>query len=250
MKIYCLIPARGGSKAIPKKNIKLLGGFPLVAYSIAASRLSKRIKRTIVSTDSKEIAAIAKKYGAEVPFIRPSEFAQDTSADFPPLRHAAEWFVKNDTAPDIWVYLRPTTPFREPAVLDRAIDCFMNNQKAHSLRSGHEGEPPQKMFQVNAAGFFEGYFPNDPRPEYHSLPRQFFPKSYLPNGYIDITRHDFLLHNQTAFGSKILSFPTPLAAEADRPEDWDYLEYLFHKNPGPLWKWLSKNYGHLAKHPK
>ncbi|MDO8495053.1 MAG: acylneuraminate cytidylyltransferase family protein [bacterium] len=243
MGTYSLIPARIGSKAIPKKNIKLLGGFPLIAYSIIASRLSKKITRTIVSTDSEEIAIIARSFGAETPFLRPSEFAQDSSADFPPLRHAAEWFTENDTAPTTWVYLRPTTPFRDPTIIDEATKQFLVNPQADSLRSGHEAaEPPQKMFHIDAQGFFSGYFPDDPRPEYHSLPRQLFPKAYIPNGYVDIVRQEFLLNNQTAFGLKILGFSTSHATEADNPRDWEFLEFELNRDPGPLWRYLSSNY--------
>ena len=92
MKIYSIIPARGGSKEVPKKNIKPLGGFPLMAYSIIASKLSSRIERTIVSTDSQEIADIALSYGAEVPFLRPAEIAQDHSTDLELIQHAISWF--------------------------------------------------------------------------------------------------------------------------------------------------------------
>ena len=92
--ILTIISARGGSKSIPKKNIVNLGGFPLIAYSIAAAKLSKKINRVIVDTDSEEIAGIAKKFGAEIPYLRPKEFATDTSTDLDFMNHAIGWFQK------------------------------------------------------------------------------------------------------------------------------------------------------------
>ncbi len=229
---------------MPKKNIKPLGGFPLLAYSIAAAKLTKKIERTIVSTDSKEIAAIARQYGAEVPFMRPVELAQDHSTDYDVLQHALKWLEENEkSVPDLFVYLRPTTPLRDPKIIDRAIDHFKKNPKATSLRSAHElAEPPQKMFQLDPAGFFTGFFPDDPRPEYYNLPRQFFPVAYSPNGYVDIVRTDFLKNGQRqSFGAKILGFITPAVVEIDRPENFAYLEYCFQKKPGILFNYLNKN---------
>ncbi|MCR4275188.1 MAG: acylneuraminate cytidylyltransferase family protein [Candidatus Wolfebacteria bacterium] len=247
MKIYSIIPARGGSKGVPKKNVRLLGGFPLIAYSIAASKLSKNIQRTIVSTDSEEIAEIAKKYGAEVPFMRPSEFAQDKSTDFDVLSHAVDWFEKNEGAvPDLLVYLRPTTPFRDLKLIDSAIDIFIADDQATSLRSAHElAEPPQKMFQIGEDGYFKGFFPNDPRSDYHDLPRQMFPKAYHPNGYVDIVRSGFIKEGKMVFGPRILSFITPIIVEIDRPEDFEYLEYDIKKSNN-LYDYLKANFSKEA----
>ena len=108
---YAIIPARGGSKGVPRKNIKLLKGFPLIAYSIVAAKMSKMTDRVIVSTDSQEISDIAQKYDAEVPFLRPAEYAHDRSPDIDFVRHAIDWFAKNESnQPELFVHLRPTTP--------------------------------------------------------------------------------------------------------------------------------------------
>src|SRR3989344_8734794 len=115
MKIYCLIPARSNSKVIVSKNVKTLKDFPLLAYSIAASKLSKKITRTIVSTNSPDTVELAKKYGAEVPFLRPEKFCRDSSNDLDVIAHALRWFQRNEREmPDLIVYLRPTTPLRYP----------------------------------------------------------------------------------------------------------------------------------------
>ncbi|MBT3921890.1 MAG: acylneuraminate cytidylyltransferase family protein, partial [Nitrospina sp.] len=114
-----LIPARGGSKGIPRKNLALLDGKPLIAYSIEESLNCSLISRTIVSTDDPEIAEVARKYGAEAPFLRPSELAQDDTPDFPVFLHALEWLRANeDLSPDMFVQLRPTTPIRPSKIIE------------------------------------------------------------------------------------------------------------------------------------
>ena len=210
MKIFSIIQARGGSKRIPKKNLKLLGGYPLIAYSIAASRLCKSVQRTIVSTDSKEIARVAKKYGAEVPFMRPAKFAQDHSTDLDVFSHAIKWLEKEGgSLPDLLVQLRPTTPLRDPVLIGEAIKKIKNNPQANSLRSAHQvGQPPQKMFQISTAGFWNGFFPN-----YSQL-----------------------------FGPKIFAFITPHISDIDHTEDIEHAEYILQKNPNPLFDYLSKNF--------
>ena len=137
--MYAIIPARGGSKGVPKKSIALLCGFPLIAYSIAAAKLSKKIERVIVSTDSEEMAEVARSFGAETPFMRPAEFARDTSPDIEFVEHAISWFQKNESSvPEFLVHLRPTTPLRIPEDIDRAIEMLAKHKDATSLRSGYE----------------------------------------------------------------------------------------------------------------
>lgn len=240
---YAIIPARGGSKGVPRKNIKLLKGFPLIAYSIAAAKLSKLTNRIIVSTESSEIAAIAQQYGAEVPFLRPAEYAQDRSPDIDFIRHAIEWFKENETRqPDLLIHLRPTTPLRDPALMDEAIDNIANNHDATALRSVHElAEPPQKMLGIEQ-GYLTGLFPQDTRPEYYNLPRQVFPKAYHPNGYIDIIRTEYVTKNNALHGPRMIGFITPFTIEVDTPDDFSHLEYHIEKRLHPLTEYLTQNY--------
>src|SRR5512144_1887099 len=117
--ILALIPARGGSKGIPRKNIRSFAGHPLIAYSIAAGLRSSMVNRVIVSTDDEEIAAVACQYGAEVPFLRPAEYAQDQTLDLPVFQHVIDWFAEHENyRPDVVVQLRPTSPIRPPALVD------------------------------------------------------------------------------------------------------------------------------------
>jgi CMP-N-acetylneuraminic acid synthetase len=241
--ILALIPARGGSKGVPGKNIKLLGGYPLIAYSICAAKMTKNIDRVIVSTDSKDIANISRKYGAEVPFMRPAEISCDNSTDLELFQHLIGWLEKNKAIPDLIIHLRPTTPFRQALEITRAIKSIKDRPDATSLRSIHElSEPPYKMFQLNADGYLEGFFPNDPRPEYYNLPRQVFPKAYHPNGYVDIIKTDFVKRSGALHGPKMLGFVTPEVAEVDRPEDFEYLEYELKNIKNEVYEYLIKNF--------
>jgi len=240
---YAIIPARGGSKGVPRKNIKLLKGFPLIAYSITAAKLSKLINRVIVSTESSEIAEIAQKYGAEVPFLRPVKYAQDRSPDIDFIRHAIDWFAEHETnQPELLVHLRPTTPLRDPTLIDKAINDIVNNNEATALRSVHElAEPPQKMFGIEN-GYLTGLFPQETRPEYYNLPRQVFPKAYCPNGYVDIIRTAYVKKHNTLHGPRMIGFVTPFTIEIDNPDDFNHLEYSLEKGSHPLYVYLTQNY--------
>lgn len=243
MKTIVIIPARGGSKGVPKKNIRNLGGYPLIAYSIVACRLSKKIDRIIVSTDSPEIARIAESFGAEVPFMRPPEISKDTSTDIEFMEHAIDWFQKNEgEIPEFLVHIRPTTPLRDPELIDQAVEKLIDKPEATSLRSMHEiRESPYKLFGIKD-DFLVGLYPDDPRPEYYNLPRQNFPPVYQPNGYVDIVKSETILNLKSLHGSKILSFLTPNVGEIDSLDDFDYIEYILDKKKFQIYDFLKSNY--------
>jgi len=240
--IIALIPARGGSKSIPKKNIIDLGGFPLIAYSIAAAKLSKHIARVIVSTDSEEIAEVAKRYGAEVPFMRPAEFATDTAIDLDVVKHAIAWLKENEEGgPEYIVFLRPTTPLRDPAMIDKAIENLLAHPEATSLRSGHEiRESPYKLFGKEG-DYFVGLFPQDPRPEYYNLPRQSFPPVYQPDGYVDIWKTQTIGDMGMLHGSKILAFAVSDVGELDKPQDLEFVRFQLGKSHYVTVDYLKNN---------
>ncbi len=245
MSTIAIIPARGGSKGIPGKNISLLLGHPLIAYSIVASQASRSISRTMVSTDSEEIAEIARRYGAEVPFMRPAEFSTDTSTDRDFLIHALGWLAEYENArPDYIVHLRPTTPLREPEVIDEAVRLLRDTASATSLRSAHlASKTPYKWFEMDALGYFKGIRPDDPRPEYYNLPRQSFPPVYDPNGYVDVLRVSQLLSSPSVHGGAILGFVTPFCHELDSPEDLLLMNYLAERHGSPLLPLLNIRLG-------
>lgn len=242
--IVAIIPARGGSKGVPLKNIRPLAGYPLLAYSIAAALLSRRIGRVIVSTDSEEIAAVARAFGAETPFLRPAACSTDTATDRAYLAHAMEWARRVEgRVPEYWVNLRPTTPLRDPAIIDEAIEAFLAMPEATSLRSGHLGtESPFKWFERDEAGFFRGLRPEDPRPEYYNLPRQAFPAVYVPDGYVDIARASFMLASELTNGPRMYGFVSPECTEVDTLEQLQYLEYQVGTQGGPVFDYLTQNH--------
>ena len=146
-KVLALIPARAGSKGVPDKNTRPLGGYPLLAWSIAACRKSKAIDRVIVSTDSPDYAALAREAGAEAPFLRPQEISGDLSTDYEFITHALDWLQEHGDMPDYVVHMRPTTPVRTPKIIDEAIEAFMKAPDASALRSVHE--MPESAYMRN-----------------------------------------------------------------------------------------------------
>jgi N-acylneuraminate cytidylyltransferase len=132
-----IIPARSGSKGVPDKNIRSLGGQSLIAYSIQAGLLAKNVDRVIVSTDSESYAAIAKECGAEVPFLRPAEISTDSSTDYEFVKHALDWLKTSEgKMPEFIVHLRPSTPLRDPAVVSAAVEAFRKDKRSHCFEVG------------------------------------------------------------------------------------------------------------------
>lgn len=234
--IVAIIPARSGSKSVIDKNIKDLVGYPLIAYSIAAALMSRHINRVIVSTDSRQYASIAQKFGAEVPFLRPPNISGDTSGDRDFLLHAISWMKDNEgVVPELWVHLRPTTPLRDPEVIGQAIDKFLDNTDASSLRSGHPApESPMKWFVKNG-DYFKSFVDN----ETSNLPKEMFLQSYVPNGYVDIVRTSIVKKGSNIHGCRILGFVSPVTNEVDSQEEFEYIEYQLIKHNSILRKYLK-----------
>ena len=242
MTMIAIIPARSGSKGVPGKNIKLLGGIPLFAFSIIAAKMMPSVSRVIVSTDSEEYAQIAKDYGAEVPFLRPNEISGDKSTDFDLFSHALNWFKENeDVIPDFILHLRPTTPLRDPKIMEAAIKLFLeNNEKSSSLRSGHIApESPYKWFLKDQDNYFVG-LRDDLTPEKVNLPRQSFPSVYIPNGYIDILKSSVIFNTGTLHGDKMLVFESPFCVEVDTKDDFEYLEFHIQKEGSTILNFNNK----------
>ena len=225
--IYAIVPARAGSKGIADKNIRELGGHPLLAWSIAAAKKSQFINRVFISTDSDKYAAIAVRYGAEAPFLRPAVLAGDSSSDRDFFVHALDWLQEHESVvPDIWVHLRPTTPLRDPKLIDEAIIQFTNEPSATSLRSAHEApESPAKWFKLNDDGSFSGLMGNT----WLNMPRQECPKGYNPDGYVDLVRSERIRASEDMYFPRMLAYVSPPVREVDTAEDMAYLEYEVRK---------------------
>jgi CMP-N,N'-diacetyllegionaminic acid synthase len=206
--VLALIPARGGSKGIPRKNLIVVGGRPLITHSIDHACRSVHITRVIVSTDDAEIAAVARESGAEVPFMRPPEFAQEVSPDIDVFRHALAWLAEHEGyRPELVVHLRPTGPVRRVALIDDAITRALAHPEVDSLRSvGWPQQTPYKMWRVNAVGYLEPLLRVDGMPEAHSMPRQMLPEVFWQNGYVDVIRARTIVDQASMTGAKILPF--------------------------------------------
>jgi CMP-N,N'-diacetyllegionaminic acid synthase len=234
--VIAIIPARSGSKTILNKNIQLLAGHPLIAYSIAVAKLSKNIDRVIVSTNSAEYANIAKHYGAEVPFIRPEKYSTDKSTDKDFLIHAIKWLIDNENLnPEYLVHLRPTTPLRRPSIVDEAINLIKHDKSSTALRSAHKApESPLKWF-VKSGPYFQGIIDN----ESYNLPKEEFNQVYIPNGYVDIIRSSFILNNQEIHGNRMIGFESPTCIEVDSHEEFEYIKYQLNKEGSVLSEYLN-----------
>lgn len=241
--VVAVIPARSGSKGVVDKNIKLLAGHPLIAYSIAAAQLANSIDRIIVSTDSTEYAGIAREYGAEVPFLRPDEISSDNSTDYDFVRHLLDWMIDNEgTTPEYLVHLRPTTPVRDPVIVDSAVTTLIENVEATSLRSGHPAsESPFKWFLLGNSGYFMSIHP-DYSNEFINKPRQSFPMVYIPDGYVDILKTSYILETGMLHGEKMLGFVSPVCREVDTIEDFEYIEFELVQKGSPLLDYMKKKY--------
>lgn len=205
--VLALIPARGGSKSVPRKNLLPVAGKPLIAFSIGHARACPSITRTIVSTDDHEIATVSAAFGAEVPFIRPAEFASDWATDLDVFRHALAWLEREEgTLPELVVHLRPTGPVRELQLIERAIGLMLENGAADSLRSvGLAEQTPYKMWKIEGS-LLQPLLPLPGFPEAHSMPRQKLPVAYWQNGYVDIVRPRTVLEQDSMVGRVVLPF--------------------------------------------
>lgn len=227
--VLVVIPARGGSKGIPRKNIRMLAGYPLIAYSIAAGLAAETVSRVIVSTDDGEIAQVARQYGAQVPFLRPAEYAQDLTPDLPVFQHTLNWLVEHeDYQPDIVVQLRPTSPFRRTWHIDQAVFRLIENPQADSIRAVCAPfQNPFKMWRIGADGFMRPLLETAFKEPYN-MPRQELPEVYWQTGYVDAAWSDTILTKHSMTGDFILPLvinPSEFV-DIDSLDDWQRAEQM------------------------
>lgn len=231
--ILALIPARGGSKGIPRKNIRSFAGYPLIAWSIAAAKESSQVTRIIVSTDDEEIAKVARQYGAEAPFLRPAEFAQDNTTDLPVFEHALKWLEGVEGyCPDIIIQLRPTSPIRPKNLVDDAIRVLQNHKDADCVRGVvAAGQNPFKMWR-----FYGEDQPLNPLlgvdgiKEPYNAPRQILPPVYWQTGHIDAIRVSTILEKKSLTGDVIypLVIDSKYTVDIDTLSDWAKYEAVIY----------------------
>ena len=196
-RVLTLVPARGGSKGLPRKNILPLGGHPLIAWSIAAGLQAETVSRVLCSTDDAEIAAVAARYGAEVPFLRPAELALDDTLDLPVFQHALHWLEREQGwRADIVVQLRPTSPLRFPGQVDEALRLLLANPEATGVRTVIPAPAnPFKMWllpEPSGAPWLRPLLQMAGLAEPFNMPRQQLPQAYWQTGTIDVVRADVI----------------------------------------------------------
>jgi len=193
MKIITIIPARGGSKSLPKKNILSLNGKPLLCYSVEYSLRSQLVTSTVVSTDSQEIADIAQSSGASVPFIRPDEYARDDTRDYPVIRHALDFFEGQGQIFDLYILLRPTSPLRPSGLIEKALEILEDNMDATSVRSmASIKEHPYRVWRQNDDMSVCGFIESELEP--YNIPRQELPELLFQTGDIEVIRRETIIN--------------------------------------------------------
>ena len=236
-RVLALVPARGGSKGIPRKNLQLLAGRPLVAHAVAAALGARLVSRVVCSTDDAEIAETALAAGAEVPFVRPPELARDASEDWPVFVHALDWLAEHENwAPEVIVNVRPTSPLRTPKHIDAAIQLLLDSGadsvKAVCLARQH----PHKMWrfrdgQANMQPFLNTAFRQARGPD---VPRAELEDVYWQNGVVDVTRHEVIREQRVMIGRRVAGLITlpEESIDIDTPLDLAVAELLLARRAG------------------
>jgi len=216
-----IIPARGGSKGLPGKNIKNLCGKPLIAWTIEKALKSKYLDEVIVSTDSEEIAKVAKQYGANVPFLRPAELATDTATTFSVIEHTVSFYKeKLNKEFDYIVLLEPTSPLREDDDIDLAIEKLLNsNAKSIVGISKTESQNPAFLVLLDENGFLRGYEDKNMK----VLRRQDIKEVYFFEGSIYISKTDALLSKKTFYHNKTIGYITPKWKSLEIDDIYDFI---------------------------
>ena len=224
-----LIPARQGSKRVPGKNVRRLGTHPVLAYTIAPALESGLFESVIVSTDSEETAAIARHYGAEVPFLRPSPLAGDTSPDIEWLAYTLEELKRGGRTWDCFSLLRPTSPFRTPDTLRRAWARFTTQTGIDSLRAVEPcAQHPGKMWVIDGDRMSPLLTTLTGAQPWHSTPYQALPPVYVQNASLEIAWTRLVFEGHTIAGDVLVPFVTEgyEGFDINDPHDWIVAEHL------------------------
>ena len=235
--IVALIPARSGSRRVPYKNIRPLAGHPLLAYTIAAARQSHVFSAVVVSTDSERYAEIARYYGAEVPFLRPPEFAGDLSPDIEWLEYTLKQFKDQGRAYDCFSILRPTSPFRQAETIQRAWHEFLAQEGVDSLRAVEKcKQHPGKMWVVRGKRMVPLLPLNPPEQPWHSSQYQSLPEVYVQNASLEIAWSRVVLEERTIAGNVLMPFFTQGYGgfDVNHPYDWRLAEELVQSGQAHL----------------
>ncbi len=209
MKTIALIPARGGSKGLSDKNIRSMAGKPLIAFSIEEAKKCKYLDRIVVSTDSEQIARVAKKYGAETPFLRPKKLAKDNSPTIDAILHALDWFEKKGETFDLLVLLEPTSPLREGKDITKPIEILLQNPEAKAIVGIAKLESAHPEFNVvlNKKGFIRKW--SGGGSDFRVLRRQELADVYFFEGSIYVSYVKTLKEKRSFYHDKTLGYVVP-----------------------------------------
>ena len=224
-KVLAIIPARGGSKEVPRKNIREVGGKPLIAWTIEEAKKSKYIDRLILSSEDEEIIKVAKAWGCEVPFVRPMELAQHDTPGIEPVLHAIETLPEKY---DYVVMLQPTSPLRKAGDIDGCIEHCIQNEAPACVSVTEPNKNPYWMFTIDKKGQLNSFI----TAERLIARRQDLPKVYALNGAVYVAHIEWLLKNKSFVSNKTMSYimPAKRSLDIDTEFDVELLQYLLRKN--------------------
>ena len=226
MRLLAIIPARGGSKGVPRKNIKDLGGKPLIAWSIEAARGVKKISKLIVSTDDEDIASIARGLDVDVPFLRPRELALDGTAGVAPILHAIELFPEFS-----WVLvLQPTSPFRSAVDIENIINLCLESDSPSAVSLCEATSHPYWTYKLSESNGLSPFMPEGSG----IACRQDLPAAYMVNGALYLAQCDWLRQQKGFIGPETLGYVMPLnrSIDLDTQSDWERAEFLMKNEYG------------------
>lgn len=238
--VYAIVPARSGSQGVKNKNIRTLANHPLMAYSIAAAKLCPDIARVIVSTDSEQYAQTARYYGAETPFLRPAEISGSNATDLEFMLHAIQWFDEHEEVlPEYWVHLRPTAPLRDIRLVEDAIARMRADPTADSLRSAHRTQLcPFKWFWRDEDGYFQAF--NGITLDQANGPRQSFPAMFIPDGYVDVLKTQYIAEHRLLHGQRMIAFEVPDSVDVDTAAELEEVREQIKTFNAPIIAYLDR----------
>lgn len=214
-RVLAIVPARGGSKGVPQKNVRLVGGKPLIGWTAEAAKASKYIDKLIVSSDDKQIIDVAKQYGCEAPFIRPKAFAEDDTPGIVPVLHA----IEECPGYDYVVLLQPTSPLRNTKDIDAAIEQCIMSQAPACVSVCETDKSPFWMFYVEEHGKMSSVLPDGL--EYRNSQRQFIRNAYVLNGAVYVGKQDWLLENKSFISEETVAYIMPKERSIDVDTEFD-----------------------------
>jgi CMP-N,N'-diacetyllegionaminic acid synthase len=232
-----LVLARAGSKSVPRKNVYVVHGKPLLAYTIEAALAAHSITRLVVTTDDPEIGEMGRRLGAEAPFLRPANLARDETTDYPVIRHALEQLDAMDGyRPDMIVQLRPTSPLRTNRHIDEAVELLRSRPDADSVRAVcRPQQNPHKMWRMTSDGLLQPLLSVPGIEEPFNAPRQTLPVVWWQNGYVDAFWWRTVVDQHSLTGARVLGYviDEPEYVDVDSLHDLRVLDIILQGRDGP-----------------